>query len=149
MRRRPTLPPSRNTDRACTTVRHFGAYATRSCSSIFQRLRSTKNKGNLGEARAAAYLQECGFSILATNVRLPGGEIDLVCKDGDQIVFIEVKLRTTKTFGSALGGVHGRKRARLRRLAADYLQFFAPSARARFDIIAIDGDRIMLHRNAF
>ncbi|MBV9971979.1 MAG: YraN family protein [Candidatus Eremiobacteraeota bacterium] len=82
-------------------------------------------------------------------MRLPGGEIDLICKDGDQMVFIEVKLRTTKSFGSALAGVHGRKRARLRSLAADYLQFFAPSARARFDIIAIDGDRIMLHRNAF
>ena len=121
----------------------------RSYSSTSQRLRSTKTKGNLGEARAAAFLKSCGFSIVATNVRLPGGEIDLVCKDGEQIVFIEVKLRATKTFGSAITGVHPRKRERLRRLAADYLQFFAPMARVRFDIVAIDGDRIALHRNAF
>ncbi|MBV8689382.1 MAG: YraN family protein [Candidatus Eremiobacteraeota bacterium] len=112
-------------------------------------MQSTKNKGHQGEARAAAFLQSHGFSIVGTNVRLPGGEIDLVCKDGEQIVFIEVKLRTTKVFGSALTGVHPRKRARLRRLAADYLQFFAPSARVRFDVVAIDGDRIALHRNAF
>ncbi len=121
----------------------------RSCSSISRQLRSTKNKGTFGEARAAAFLRSCGFSIVATNVRLPGGEIDLICKDGEQIVFIEVKFRTTNAFGSAITGVHPRKRATLRRLAADYLQFFAPTARVRFDIVAIDGDRIALHRNAF
>jgi putative endonuclease len=115
----------------------------------FRRLRSTKNKGLLGEQRAATFLKRCGFCILGTNLRMPGGEIDLVCKDGDEIVFIEVKLRTTRAFGSALAGVHARKRAALRRLAADYLQFFAPTARARFDVVAIDGDRIALHRNAF
>ncbi|MBV9149793.1 MAG: YraN family protein [Candidatus Eremiobacteraeota bacterium] len=112
-------------------------------------MRSAKTKGNAGEARAAAFLRACGFSIVATNVRLPEGEIDLVCKDGEQIVFIEVKLRTTRSFGSAITGVDARKRARLRRLAADYLQFFAPNAQARFDIIAIDGERMALHRNAF
>ena len=94
-------------------------------------------------------MERCGFCILAKNVRLPGGEIDLVCKDGEEIVFVEVKLRATPAFGSALAGVHARKRALLRRLAADYLQFFAPHARARFDIVAIDGERIVLHRNAF
>lgn len=83
------------------------------------------------------------------NVRLPGGELDLVCKDGDTIVFIEVKLRTTAAFGRALGAVDSKKRAILRRLAADYLQFIAPHARARFDVVALDGDAITLHRNAF
>ena len=64
-------------------------------------------------------------------------------------MFIEVKLRTTRSFGSAITGVDSRKRARLRRIAADYLQFFAPRSQARFDIVAIDGERIVLHRNAF
>ena len=110
---------------------------------------ATGAKGRDGEERAAAFLQAQGYSIVQKNVRLPGGEIDLVCKDGNIIVFIEVKYRATGAFGSALGSVDHRKRATLRRLAADFLQFHAPTAIARFDIVAIDGDRITLHRNAF
>ena len=106
-------------------------------------------KGRDGENRAATYLEARGYRIVQRNVRLPGGELDLVCKDGETIVFIEVKLRNTKSFGSALGSVDFRKRATLRRLASDYLQFMAPNARARFDIVALDGERITLHKNAF
>ena len=87
--------------------------------------------------------------MLARNVRLPGGEIDLVCKDEQTIVFIEVKFRANGSYGSALSAVNARKRATLRRLAADYLQFVAPGAHARFDVVALDGPRITLHRNAF
>lgn len=95
------------------------------------------------------FLLANGYEIVQKNVRLPGGEIDLVCKDAETIVFIEVKLRYTSTFGSALAAVDRKKRATLRRVASDYLQFIAPGARARFDIVAIDGDRIRLHKNAF
>lgn len=126
-------------DPACTIAPDFGAFAMPNNSSA----------GRGGEDRAAAYLEEHGYNIVQKNVRLPGGEIDLVCKDGETIVFIEVKLRNTATFGSALQAVDRKKRATLRRLASDYLQFIAPTARARFDIVALDGDRITLHRNAF
>ncbi|GAC1652898.1 MAG: YraN family protein [Vulcanimicrobiaceae bacterium] len=105
--------------------------------------------GRAGEDRAAAYLEERGYTIIQTNVRLPGGELDLVCKDGEIIVFIEVKLRNTAAFGSALGAVDAKKRATLRRLACDYLQFMAPAARARFDIVALEGERVTLYKNAF
>jgi len=106
-------------------------------------------KGAAGELRAAKFLEARGYRIVQRNVRLPGGEIDLVCLDGTTIVFVEVKARSSRAFGAALGAVGRRKRATLRRIAADYLQVLAPEAVARFDIVALDGERVVLHRNAF
>ncbi|HET9392084.1 MAG TPA: YraN family protein [Candidatus Rubrimentiphilum sp.] len=106
-------------------------------------------KGREGESRAAAFLESSGYSIVRRNVRVPGGEIDLVCRDGATIVFVEVKRRDTRSFGSALSAVGPRKRATLRRIAADYMQIVAPDAPFRFDVVALDGDRLTLHRNVF
>ena len=86
---------------------------------------------------------------MARNVRLPGGEIDAVCLDGETLVIVEVKRRDSHQFGSALAAVDARKRARLRAAAADYAQVVAPSAKMRFDVVALDGPRLTLHRNAF
>jgi putative endonuclease len=105
--------------------------------------------GREGEDAATAYLVSLGFRILERNLRGPGGEIDIVAKDGETVVFVEVKRRRTQTFGKALGAVDARKRARIRAVAADYLQFKAPHAYARFDVLAIDGPTVRLHRNAF
>lgn len=110
---------------------------------------SNGEKGRLGESRAADFLKEAGYAIVTRNLRLPGGEVDLVCRDGMTIVFVEVKNRTTRAFGSAISAVDARKRATLRRLAADYVQIVAPNARVRFDVVAVDGERMTLHRNAF
>jgi putative endonuclease len=87
--------------------------------------------------------------VVQRNLRLPGGEIDLVCREGDTIVFVEVKLRTSASFGTAFSAVNARKRTTLRRLAADYVQIVAPNAHVRFDVVAVDGERMTLHRNAF
>lgn len=105
--------------------------------------------GAASEDAASAYLQSIGYRIVTRNLRGPGGEIDIVARDGETIVFVEVKARTTRRFGSALGAVDARKRARLRRVAADYLQFVAPTARARFDVLTFEGTTPRLHRNAF
>lgn len=94
-------------------------------------------------------LSQAGYRIVTRNLRLPGGEIDLVCRDGSTIVFVEVKARWSQRFGSALSAVDARKRRTLRRLAADYLQIVAPNAPYRFDIVAMDGGRLVHHRNAF
>lgn len=110
---------------------------------------STAEKGRDGETRAEAFLAALGYRVLERNARLPGGEIDLVCVDGATLVFVEVKRRDGTRFGSALSGVDARKRARLRALAADYAQILAPQARVRFDVVALDGERTTLHRNAF
>ena len=106
-------------------------------------------KGRLAEDRASAFLAGCGYRVIARNVRVPGGEIDAVCLDGPTLVIVEVKRRDTRTFGSALRAVDARKRATLRRIAADYAQIVAPSARVRFDVVTVDGGRLNLHRNAF
>ncbi len=113
------------------------------------RLQSNGVKGRAGEDRAAAFLEQAGYRIVRRNLRLPGGEIDLVCRDRDTIVFVEVKLRTNRRFGGALSGVTAAKRETLRRLAADFVQIVAPNAHFRFDVVAVDGDRMTLHRNAF
>jgi len=112
-------------------------------------LQNNAEKGRLGEDRASRFLTTCGYRVLARNVRVPGGEIDAVCMDGPTLVIVEVKRRDSRTFGSALRAVDARKRATLRRIAADYAQIVAPSAKIRFDVVALDGDRLSLHRNAF
>ncbi len=105
--------------------------------------------GRGAEEAAARYLCALGFTILKRNLRAPGGEIDIVARDGETLVFVEVKARRTRTCGSALGAVDARKRRRLRAAAADYLQFVAPEAKARFDVLTFDGTTLRLHRNAF
>ena len=110
---------------------------------------SSSGKGRSGEDLAAAFLLRAGYRIVARNVRLPGGEIDLVCVEGGALVFVEVKRRDGRRFGSALSAVDGRKRRKLRLIASDYAQIVAPTATIRFDIVTIDGNRIAVHRNAF
>ena len=105
--------------------------------------------GRAGEDAAARHLESLGFHILGRNVRGPSGELDIVARDGATIAFVEVKTRDSRTFGSAISAVDARKRRRIRAAAADYLQFFAPDARARFDVLAIDGATVRLYRGAF
>ena len=107
------------------------------------------SKGRAGEDLAAAFLTSAGYRVLQRNVRLPGGEIDALCLDGSTLVVVEVKRRDTAAFGSALGAVDARKRATLRRIAEEYAQIVAPTAKIRFDVVTIDGNRPSLHRNAF
>ncbi|HZT12785.1 MAG TPA: YraN family protein [Candidatus Baltobacteraceae bacterium] len=107
------------------------------------------SKGRAGESRAAQFLEAAGMSVVTRNLRLPGGEVDIVCREGETIVFIEVKARSGRRFGSAVSAVDARKRRTLRRLAADWVQIVAPNARVRFDVVAVEGDRMTLYRNAF
>lgn len=105
--------------------------------------------GRAGEDAAVALLEAHGYRIVGRNVRLPGGEIDVIARDGDTVVFVEVKARTNGSFGSAVGAVDARKRKTLRVLASDWLQIAAPRAKARFDVVTFDGGRAVLHRGAF
>ena len=105
--------------------------------------------GRAGEDAAVALLEGSGYRIVARNVRLPGGEIDVIARDGDTVVFVEVKARANAAFGSAVRAVDARKRATLRRLAADWLQIAAPDARARFDVVTLEAGGLRLIRGAF
>ncbi len=94
--------------------------------------------GSLGESLAAEALQRQGYRLLARNVRTPLGEIDLVARQGEALVFIEVKLRRNLRFGSPAEAVTVSKQRRLRRAAEYYLrrQPCWP-AQIRFDVVAI------------
>ncbi|WP_345502150.1 YraN family protein [Pedococcus ginsenosidimutans] len=94
--------------------------------------------GAYGEQLAARYLQDQGMAVIDRNWRCARGEIDLVARDGDCLVFCEVKTRRTSRFGSAVEAVDGRKAVRLRALAAAWLQVHDVRAqRVRIDVIGI------------
>ncbi|MBV8152543.1 MAG: YraN family protein [Candidatus Eremiobacteraeota bacterium] len=109
----------------------------------------TDGLGRVGEDAAVALLRRNGYQIVARNVRLPGGEIDVIARDGATVVFVEVKARESRAFGSAVSGVDARKRKKLRRIASEWLQLFAPSSFGRFDVIAADGERLTHYKDAF
>ena len=79
----------------------------------------------------------------------PQGEADLIALDGRTVVIVEVKRRDGRQFGTALSAVDYKKRTTLRAVGEDFAQIVAPGARLRFDVVAIDGKRLTLHRNAF
>jgi putative endonuclease len=108
-----------------------------------------KRLGDAAEEAAVRYLEALGYRIVERNLRGPGGEIDIVARDGATLVFIEVKARTSGEYGSALSAVDARKRKRIRAIAEDYLQFFAPTMKARFDVLALERGALRLYRGAF
>lgn len=117
---------------------------------------SPQTSGQWGEAQALHHLRAQGFAIIATNYRKRCGEIDIIARDGDTLVFIEVKYRSHSAFGSPLEAVDGRKQQRLCRVAAEYLQSHRQGeCNARFDVIAVtprqDGEGAVIEHivNAF
>lgn len=98
------------------------------------------NRGSLGkwgEDRAEAYLEEQGWTVERKNLNTPVGECDLLARDGDQLVFVEVKTRSGSRFGSPEEAVTRRKRNQLRRVARYVLATLDEPASCRFDVIAI------------
>jgi len=92
--------------------------------------------GELGEAFAAAYLRLLGCEVEAARVRLAGVEVDLVVRDGDTRVLVEVKVRGRSDFGGAVHAVDREKRERLHR-AALALSQRSPGP-VRIDVVAVD-----------
>ena len=103
------------------------------------------------EEEAARYLEQQGYQILERNFFSRYGEIDLIAKDEDTLVFVEVKYRKTKRAGYALEAIDSRKAGQVRRVAAVYLyeHGFPESAACRFDAVGIDGEQITHLINAF
>ncbi len=96
--------------------------------------------GRASEMQAEQFLIAKGYRILDRNVRLSIGELDLVADDQGVIVFVEVKGRSTDAFGGALAAVNHRKRAKLSKLAAQYLaQRHWSDKLCRFDVVLIQG----------
>ncbi|UVI34872.1 YraN family protein [Brevibacterium spongiae] len=78
--------------------------------------------GDRGEDLAAAYLEQAGLRILERNFRAPRGELDIIARDGDIAVFVEVKTRRTAALGSPLEAITPTKLARIRTLAGIWLR---------------------------
>ncbi len=96
--------------------------------------------GNVGESIALEYLLSKGMELLEQNYRAPGGEIDLIMRDGDGIVFVEVKTRVYSADISAYEAIDAGKRARISKTALHYIKsrgFFETAC--RFDAVIIIG----------
>jgi putative endonuclease len=110
--------------------------------------------GEAGEALAARLLRKRGYKILETNFRTPLGEIDIVARDGETIVFVEVKARQTGRFGAPKWAVTPRKQRKISMVALYYLKATGQSqAKARFDVVSIRSTlqrpEVEIIRNAF
>ena len=93
--------------------------------------------GAQGEARAASFLAKRGYRITERNVRIGGGEIDLIATRGAVVAFVEVKTRRTTRFGRPELAVDRNKQARMVRAATAWLQQHRSSVRrVRFDVVA-------------
>lgn len=112
--------------------------------------RSRLNKGSRGENIAVQYLQNLGFEILHRNLRLSHLEIDIVCRDGPQLVFVEVKLASGDKYGHPATWIDERKQEKLRRAAQMYIERYGISGMdIRFDAITINKGEVEYFPNAF
>jgi putative endonuclease len=95
-------------------------------------------RGALGERAAKKYLQRAGLKFLAANFRSARGEIDLIFRDGDCLVFTEVKTRSSEDWTRPAAAVNARKRRLLSQTALDYLRLLKnPPVKFRFDIVEV------------
>jgi len=115
----------------------------------------TQRQGNRAEERALAHLQAAGLVLLARNLACRAGEIDLVCMDGQTLVFVEVRERQDERFGGAAGSIDVAKQQRLVKAARFWLptlcerHFQGKAPVCRFDAVALEGTQVRWIRHAF
>ena len=107
--------------------------------------------GAAGEAAAARWYETGGYTIVARNWRCRDGELDLVVAKGRLYVFCEVKTRTSDAFGLPAEAVTRQKQARIRRLAARWLEEAAPARprSIRFDVASVQDGVVEMIEGAF
>jgi len=94
--------------------------------------------GRLGERAAKSHLKREGLKFLTANFRSERGEMDLIFRDQDCLVFVEVKARSSEDWSRPASAVNAERRRRLTRTALDYLrQLKNPSVKIRFDIVEV------------
>jgi putative endonuclease len=117
---------------------------------------TTKSVGDAGEARALAHLERHGLTLVRRNYRVAagprarGGEVDLILRDRDgTLVFVEVRARASASHGGAAASITASKQRRLVYAARHFLLAHASPPPCRFDVVAIDGERLEWLRGAF
>jgi putative endonuclease len=116
--------------------------------------RERLNLGKLGETLAIKKVRSLGYKVIAANYRCPVGELDLVARDGDCLVFIEIKTRRRGALDSAKAAVDGRKQRQVSKAALAYMKSNGyGDVKSRFDVVAVSLDqgqpRIEVIKNAF
>ena len=106
--------------------------------------------GNEGESLAQAFLQDKGLELVAKNYRCRLGELDLVMRHREQIVFVEVRTKSSAAFGTGLESITFRKRTKLKLLAQQFLAHYGlQGSDLRFDIVSVwkppDGPPVLEH----
>ena len=107
--------------------------------------------GNHYEQVAAEFLRQRGYEIIEQNYFCKKGEIDIVAKEGEYVVFVEVKYRKDKKHGYGMEAVTKGKQKRIKQAALFYMMEHRLSMDQpiRFDVISIDGEEVSLLPNAF
>jgi len=107
--------------------------------------------GDRFEAAARRFLEARGLRVVQANFNCRHGEIDLVMRDGDTVVFVEVRYRRGQAFGGAAASVTAAKRRRVISAAHVWMAGRPYDARrpCRFDVLAFEGDRVEWIPNAF
>lgn len=113
--------------------------------------RGEREKGFQQEQKAVEYLEQKGYRILKRNFYSRYGEIDIIAKDREYLVFVEVKYRKSARGGHPIEAVDVRKQRRICRTAQWFLKRYDYNEETpcRFDVVAILGDDVTLLRNAF
>lgn len=111
---------------------------------------TTHAVGASAEDRAAAFLQRHDYVIVERNYRVKAGELDVIARDGEILCFVEVRSRRDASHGHAAEMVGPAKQRQVARVAALYLELRRPHfTLARFDVVAITGDEIVLIRDGW
>jgi putative endonuclease len=108
----------------------------------------TAAKGAAAEEHAARYLAQRGLRVVERNFRVRGGEIDLICRDGQSVVFVEVRLRRRSDYGGAAASITAAKQAKIIMAARHWLARHGEFP-CRFDCVLLDGEHIEWLRDAF
>ena len=103
------------------------------------------------EQLAARYLVDNGYTVLERNFRNKTGEIDIIAKKDNYIVFVEVKYRSNNIYGYAVEAVNYRKKQIIMHVAQFYMatRYKSCDIPCRFDVIGIDGETVTHIKNAF
>ncbi|NNE96966.1 MAG: YraN family protein [Acidimicrobiales bacterium] len=113
--------------------------------------RARQRLGAYGEGVAARFYLAHGYELLDRNWRVREGELDLICRRGGDLVFVEVKTRSSNRFGTGAEAVTPVKQQRIRRLALLWLRSSDASYRSvRFDVVVVDArGNVRPFKNAF
>lgn len=117
----------------------------------YQKKINTRQLGSYYESMAAEYLKQQGYEIIERNFSCRLGEIDLIAREGDSIIFVEVKYRSRNDCGYPSEAVNQKKQRRISNAASYYIwkKYGNRPVSCRFDVVSIQKEKITLYRDAY